>query len=58
MRDAIIDLMATYYVFHMAYPKTISAVMLFFQHSVFKLLDNQALPGTTSKLVSNLSKLS
>ena len=58
VRDAIIDLMATYYVFDMAYPKTISAVMLFFQHSVFKLLDNQALPGTTSKLVSNLSKLS
>ena len=58
MRDAIIDLMATYYVFDIAYPKTISAIMLFSQHSVFKLLDKQVLPGTTSKLDSNLSKLS
>lgn len=30
VRDAIIDLMATYYVFDIAYPKAISAIMLFF----------------------------
>ena len=58
VRDAIIDLMATYYVFGIDYPKTVSAIMLFFQHGVFKLLDKQVLPGTTSKLVSNLNKLS
>lgn len=58
VRDAIIDLVATYYVFDIAYPKSISAIMLFFQHMVFEIKDKQVLPVTTSKLVSNLSKLS
>ena len=35
VRDAIIDLIATYYVFGIAYPKTISAIMLFCFSIVF-----------------------
>ena len=57
VKDAIID-MASYFVFDIAYPKAISTVMLFFQHTVFEIRDKQALPVPTLNLVSNLSKLS
>ena len=36
-------MMATYFVFDIAYLKTISAVMLFFQHTVFEIRDKQAI---------------
>ena len=58
VKDAIIDMMAAYFVLDIVYPKAISAVMLFFQHTVFEIRDKQALPAPTLKLVSNLSKLS
>ena len=35
VRDAVIDLMATYYVFDIAYPKTVCAMMLFFSTYCF-----------------------
>ena len=35
LRDAFVDLIATYYVFNIAYPKSVCGVMLFFQHFVF-----------------------
>ena len=34
LRDAFIDLIAAYYVFDIAYPKSVASVMLFFQHYV------------------------
>ena len=54
VRDVIIDLMATYYVFDIVYQSNNA----FFPAYCFKLQDKQVLPATTSKLVSNLSKLS
>ena len=55
--DAVIDLLAAYFVFDISYPKHISAVLLFFQHCVFGLKDSQTFPQSASKLVSNLSKV-
>ena len=56
VKDAVIDLIAAYYVFDIAYPKCSNAMLLFIQHFVFGLKDSQAIPTTTSNLVNNLSK--
>lgn len=55
--DSFIDLIATYYVFNIAYPRAISPILIFLQHFVFDLVDSQDVPSTTSKLITNLSKL-
>jgi len=57
VRDAIIDLLAAYFTFDIAYPKNISAMLLFFQHIVFEIKDKQVLPAAAAKLVSNLNRL-
>ena len=57
IRDGLIDLMAIYFVFDINFPKHISGILLFFQHFVFNLKDEQPLPTTTSKLVTNLRKV-
>lgn len=56
LKDAIIDLVAFYFVFDVAYPKYLNAILLFFQHYVFKLTDNQVVPMQVTKLVGNLKK--
>ena len=53
----MIDLVATYFVFDITYPKPVNAILLFFQHYIFQLVDDQPVPGTTIKLVENLQKL-
>lgn len=57
VKDVIIDLICTYYVFDIAYPKSLNAILLFIQHCVFKLTDQQPLPPATSKLVGTLKKI-
>ena len=57
VKDSIVDLIGTYFVFDITYPKPLSAILLFFQHFVFNLKDSQTLPMATSKMVSNLSKI-
>ena len=57
VRDAVIDLMATYYVCNIAYLRGLNAILLFLQHTVFELKDSQALPQSTAKLVNNLLKV-
>ena len=54
LRDAFIDLIAAYYVFDIAYPKSVAGAMLLFQHYVFKLKDQQPPPSCLCKLVQNL----
>ena len=57
LKDAILDLVAFYFVFDVVYPKYLNAVLLFFQHYVFQLSDKQPLPTQVAKLVANLKKL-
>jgi len=56
VQDALIDLLATYFVFDISYPKCLSAILLFIQHHVFKIKDGQNVPSATSLLVRNLQK--
>lgn len=57
IKDSIIDLISIYYIFDISYPKCLNSVLLFFQHYVFNLKDQQPLPNATAKLVTNLQKL-
>ena len=57
IRDALLDLLAAYFTFDIAYPKGISGILIFLQHFVLGLEDQQVIPSMTSKLISNLSKL-
>lgn len=57
VKDSIIDLIGTYFVFNITYPKYLISIFLFFQHFVFNLKDKQAVPMTTVNLIRNLQKL-
>ena len=53
--DALADLICTYFVFDIAYPKSEYALLIFFQHFVLGLKDNQKIPTSVSSLCSSLS---
>ena len=55
--DSILDLVATYYVFDIVYPKAIAPVIMFFHTYIFGLKNNQTVPPSTAKLVDNLSRM-
>ena len=55
--DGVLDMMAIYFSFDINYPKYTSCVLLFIQHFVLDLKDDQPLPPSTVKLVSNLEKI-
>ena len=57
VQDGLMDLMAVYFTFDITFPKHANAILLFIQHYIFKLVDDQPLPPATSKLVSNLEKM-
>ena len=57
LKDSIIDLIGVYFIFNIAYPKRANAILLFFQHYVFKIKDQQPMPNPTTKLVGNLQKI-
>ena len=57
IKDSLLDLMAAYFAFDIAYPKFINAILVFFQHFVIGLRDQQPIPSTVSKLAGNLQKL-
>jgi len=57
VQDGIMDLMAVYFTFDITFPKHTNAILLFIQHYVFQLVDDQPLPPTTIKLVSNLQRM-
>ena len=52
-KDSLIDLMAAYHVFNIAYPKPLAPSLIFFQHYVFGLKDEQEVPIATAKLVNS-----
>ena len=56
LQDCLIDLISTYFVFDISYPKSLAAIFLFFQHYIFNLKDKQNVPNATSLLVRNLQK--
>ncbi len=56
--DAVIDLIACYYVFDIVYPKSVSGCLLFIQQHVFNIKDKQLSPPYLTKLISNISSFS
>ena len=54
LQDSLIDLISTYFVFDISYPKSLAAIFIFFQHYIFNLKDKQNVPNATSLLVRNL----
>jgi len=57
VRDALLDLVAVYFVFDVQYPKSLDAILIFIQHYVMDMKDSQPVPMTTAKVVGNLLKL-
>ena len=57
VKDALLDLISTYFVFDIVYPKTLRNILLFLQHFVYDLPDQQHISSTLSTLVGNLQKL-
>ncbi len=57
LRDATIDLISSYYVFDVEYPKVFMPLYIFFQHFVFGLKDGQKVPPSALKLASNIGKM-
>ena len=55
--DAIIDMIACYYVFDISYPKGVQGALVFFEHCVFSMKSSQPLPLCAQKLVTSLSKV-
>ena len=57
MRDAVLDLMASYFVFDISYPRSLSAILIFIQHEIFRITDSQSIPMAAAKLMGNFKKL-
>ena len=51
LTDAITDMVVTYFVFNISYPKNTSPDLIFSHHFVFGLTDKQNVPPDTVKLV-------
>ena len=56
LKDSLTDLLATYYVFDIAYPSALAPMFIFMQHFVWGVNDEQVVPTSTGKLISNLAK--
>ena len=57
VKDAIIDLISTYYAYNISYPKPLNAIYIFLQHYIFEMTDEQPVPPATMKLVGNLRRI-
>lgn len=53
--DCMVDLIAIYYVYNIEYPKPLNATLLFIQHFILGLEDNQKIPPSLIRLLSSLS---
>ena len=54
---AIVDLVASYFVFDIIYPQPLYAVLIFIQHFVLQIIDKQKVPQSVNVLHSSLVKI-
>ena len=54
VRDAVLDLVASYFVFDILYPKSLSAILIFIQHQIFWMGDSESIPMAAAKLMGNI----
>ena len=57
IKDALLDLISTYFVFDIVYPKNLRNVFLFIQYFVFNLPDEQPVSSSLTMFVTNLQKI-
>ena len=57
LTDAVIDLIATYFVYDVVYPKPLKSIFIFLQHYVLDLKDEQQVPPLALKLVKSLKNI-
>ncbi len=57
MEAAIQDLMTTYFVFNIVYPRPLNPVLIFMQHHILKIIDKQPEPNCVSILLTGLNKV-
>ena len=57
VKAALTDLIMTYFVFNIAYPKGIHNVLDFLQHYVYNFVDQQKVSPNVKALVNNMKKL-
>lgn len=57
MRTAMVDLIATYFTFDIAYPKPLYSLLLFIQHHIFSVVDSQPQPNIMSIVYTSLENL-
>ena len=58
LTTAILDLFSAYYTFNIMYPRPFYATMIFIQHFVFGITDNQTVPNLATMVHSSLVKIS
>ena len=56
IKEATYQLIATYFVYDIQYPKPLLPILIFLQHYVVQLKDKQPIPPATVKLLGNLEK--
>lgn len=54
VKDALLDLISTYFVYGIVYPKPLRNILIFLQHFVFDFLNEQSVPSAVSTLIGNL----
>ena len=57
MESAIIDLIASYFVFDICYPVPLYSLLIFIQHFVFGLEDTQLVPPNLVEIVTSLKNM-
>ena len=54
MTAALMDIMSVFFTFNIAYPKQLYSLLLFVQHHVFSIKDNQPVPNVVKIVFSAL----
>ena len=54
---AVLNLIASYFVFDIVYPQPLYAVLIFIQHIVLGIVDKQKPPNSVTILLSSLTKI-
>ena len=57
MKTALLDLVATYFAFNIAYPKPLYPPLVFVQHYIFNICDVQVEPNCVGILLTGLNKV-
>ena len=57
VESALLDLVGAYFVFDIRYPQPLNALLIFIQHYVFCIEDNQPDPSSVIEIVTSLKNI-